>query len=137
MLFVGMNYLGVVAAAAGGFVFSAAYYMTLGNQWMAATGKSEETLKEGGMTKPMIISAVAQLIMAYMMAGVLGHLGAGQMSIKGGLITGAFVWFGFGITIVAVNYAWQRAAMALTIIDGVHWLGVLLIQGLILGAIGV
>lgn len=137
MLFVGLNYLAVLAAAAGGFVFSSAYYMTLGNQWMAATGKSEETLKEGGMTRPMIISAIAQLIMAYMLAGVLGHLGPEQMSIKGGLTTAAFVWFGFGITIVAVNYAWQRATMALTIIDGAHWLGVLLVQGLILGAMGV
>jgi hypothetical protein len=137
MVFVGMNYVAVLAAAAGGFFFSSVYYMTLGKQWMAATGKSEEALKAGGMTVPMIISAVSQLVMAYMLAGVLGHLGADQVSIKGGLITGAFVWFGFGITILAVNYAWQRAATMLTIIDGVHWLGVLLIQGLILGAIGV
>jgi hypothetical protein len=137
MQFVGINYIAVVAAAAGGFIFGFAYYMTLGKQWMEATGKSEDSLKEGGMAKPMIVSIVAQLVMAFMLGGILGHLGAEQMTVKGGLITGAFVWIGFAITIVAVNYAWQRAKPMLTIIDGGHWLGVLLIQGAILGALGV
>lgn len=104
MLFVGMNYVAVVAAAAGGFLFGFVYYVTLGRQWMAATGRSEESLKAGGMVKPMIVSGIAQLVMAYMLAGILGHLGPDQMSIKGGMITGAFVWFGFGITVIAVNY---------------------------------
>ena len=134
---VGLNYLAVVAAAAGGFFFGFIYYMTLSKQWMAATGKSEESLKAGGMAKPMIITAISQLIMAFMLAGVLGHLGAENMNIRGGLITGAFVWVGFAVTATAVNYAWQRAKPMLTIIDGGHWLGVLLIEGTILGAIGV
>ena len=134
---VGVNYLGIVAAAAGGFFFGFIYYMTLAKQWMAATGKTEESLKAGGMAKPMIITAIAQLIMAFMLAGILGHLGAENMNIQGGLITGAFVWLGFAATATAVNYAWQRAKPMLTVIDSGHWLGVLLIEGTILGAIGV
>lgn len=137
MQFAGVNYIAIVAAAAGGFFFGFAYYMTLGKQWMAATGKSEEDLKAGGMARPMIITAIAQLIMASMLGGILGHLGTEQMTVKGGLITGAFVWLGFAATATAVNYAWQRAKNMLTIIDGGHWLGVLLIQGAILGAMGV
>ena len=137
MQFAGVNYMAVVAAAAGGFFFGFAYYMTLGKQWMEATEKSEESLKAGGMAKPMIISIIAQLIMASMLGGILGHLGADQINVKGGVITGAFVWLGFSITSVAVNYAWQRAKPMLTVIDGGHWLGVLLIQGAILGAMGV
>ena len=136
MQFAGVNYLAVVAAAAGGFVFGAVYYMTLGKLWMAATGKTEENLK-GGMAKPMVVTAVAQLIMAAMLGGILGHLGAEQINVKGGLITGAFVWLGFSITATSVNYAWQRAKPMLTVIDGGHWLGGLLIQGAILGAMGV
>ncbi len=85
----------------------------------------------------MVITAIAQLIMAFMLGGILGHLGADQMTVKGGLITGAFLWIGFVVTATAVNYAWQRAKPMLTIIDGGHWLGVLLIEGAILGAMGV
>ena len=137
MQFAGINYIAVVAAAVCGFFFGFAYYMTLGRQWMEATGKSEESLKAGGMAKPMVITAIAQLIMAFMLGGILGHLGADQMTVKGGLITGAFLWIGFVVTATAVNYAWQRAKPMLTIIDGGHWLGVLLIEGAILGAMGV
>jgi len=137
MQFAGVNYIAVLAAAAGGFFFGFAYYIMLGRQWMAATGKPEESLKAGGMARPLIITALSQLVMAFVLGGILGHLGAEQMTIKGGLITGAFAWAGFAVTATAVNYAWQRAKPMLTIIDGGHWLGVLLIQGAILGAIGV
>ncbi|MBT5049730.1 MAG: DUF1761 domain-containing protein [Rhodospirillaceae bacterium] len=137
MQFAGVNYMAVAAAAAGAFFFGFAYYMTLGKFWMVATGKSEEALKAGGMAKPMIITAICQLIMAFMLGGILGHLGAEQINLQGGLITGLFVWFGFAITATAVNYAWQRSSPMLTLIDGGHWLGCLAIQGMVLGAMGV
>ena len=137
MQFAGINYWGVVAAAAGGFFFGFVYYMTLGKIWMAATGKTEESLKAGGMARPLILTAICQLIMAFMMGGVMGHLGAELITVKGGMISGAFLWFGFSLTATAVNYAWQRAKPMLTVIDGAHWLGVLLVQGAILGGLGV
>jgi hypothetical protein len=137
MQFVGINYFAVIIAAAAGFFFGFVYYMSLAKPWMAATGKSEESLKAGGMAKPMIVTIIAQIIMAFMLGGILGHLGADQMNVKGGLITAAFCWFGFAVTATAVNYAWQRAKPMLAVIDGGHWLGVLLIQGAVLGAMGV
>ena len=137
MQFAGVNYVAVVAAAAGAFLFGFAYYATLGKFWMAATGKSEEALKEGGMVKPLIVTAIAQLIMAFMLAGALGHMGAELITVRGGLISGLFLWFGFVVTATAVNYAWQRTRPMLTVIDGGHWLGCLAIQGMILGAMGI
>lgn len=137
MPFTGVNYLAVVAAAAAAFFFGFAYYMTLGKQWMAATGRSEEELKAGGMAKPMIVSIVSHLIMSFMLAGLLSHFGPDQLNVKSGAITGVALWFGFVATSVAVNYAWQRAKPMLSVIDNGHWLGVLLIQGAILGLIGV
>ena len=71
---VGVNYSAVLAAAAGGFVFGFVYYMSLAKHWMAATGKSEESLKAGGMARPMIVTAVCQLVMAYMLGGVLARI---------------------------------------------------------------
>ncbi|MDH3909543.1 MAG: DUF1761 domain-containing protein, partial [Gammaproteobacteria bacterium] len=78
---------------------------------------------------------VADLVMAIMLAGLMGHLG--NITIHGGLITGLFVWVGFVITTMGVNHAFSGASPKLTAIDGGHWLAVLLVMGAIIGAIGV
>jgi hypothetical protein len=132
MQFSGIGYLPVLAAAAAGFVFGAGYYTALGNRWIAALGKTKADFEGGGMAGPLLVSAAAQLVIAVMLAGLAAHLGV--KAVKGGMLTGVSVWLGFTITTVAVNYAWQRAKPMLTIIDGGHWLGVLLIQGAVVGA---
>jgi len=43
--------------------------------------------------------------MAWMLAGVLGHLGPGQVTLRNGVISGAFLWFGFVLATMAVNNA--------------------------------
>ena len=65
------------------------------------------------------------------------HLGSGQVTIYNGIISGAFVWLGFVATTLVTNHGFQMKLGRLTLIDGGHWLGVLLIQGAILGAMGV
>jgi hypothetical protein len=50
------------------------------------------------------------------------------------LISGAFIWFGFMLTTMAVNNAFTGRKVMLTAIDAGHWLGVMLIIGAILGA---
>jgi hypothetical protein len=137
MEFAGINYLAVVAAALASFFFGFGYYSLLAKAWVTATGRPEAELKAGGMAKPMIITIISQLFVAFFLAGILGHLGAKMMTVQGGLITGAFVWLGFSMTTIAMNYAWQRAKLGLYIIDGVHWLGVLLLQGAVIGVMGV
>ncbi len=109
----------------------------LAKAWVTATGRPEAELKAGGMAKPMIITIICQLLVAFFLAGILGHLGAKMVTVEGGLITGFFVWLGFSVTTIAMNYAWQRAKLGLYLIDGGHWLGVLLLQGAVLGAMGV
>jgi len=139
MAFAGMNYLAVVVAAVAGFAFGSLWYMAFGKAWMAALGKTEAEIKGQGKKMPvvpMIVAMVAQLVMAYMLAGVLGHLGDGQVTPLNGLIGGALVWLGFVATTLAVNHAFQGAKRALTAIDGGHWLGVLLVQGLVVGLFG-
>ncbi|MEX2647565.1 MAG: DUF1761 domain-containing protein [Alphaproteobacteria bacterium] len=139
MTFVGIDYLAVVVAAVASFAFGSVWYMALGKAWMAALGKTEEEIKGAGKKMPvvpMIIALIAQLVMAYMLAGVMGHLGAETMTALGGLFTGLLVWVGFVITALAVNHAFQGAKRGLTLIDGGHWLGVLLVQGLVIGLFG-
>jgi hypothetical protein len=84
---------------------------------------------------PFAISIVSLFIMALMLAGLMGHLG--DISIRGGVISGFFVWIGLIITTMGVNHAFSGAKPMLTLIDGFYWLAVLLIQGAVIGAFGV
>ncbi len=109
MTFAGISYLAVVVAAIAAWLASAAWYMTLGRIYMAALGKSPEHIeadrKKPGAFLPFIYALIANLVIAWMMAGVLGHLGAGQVTLRNGVISGAFLWFGFILTTIWVNYS--------------------------------
>ena len=89
------------------------------------------------MTPPLVIAAfVAELIMAWVLAGVIGHLGLGQVTFWNGIISGAFLWLGFMATTVVVNQRYQGFGWTLSVIDAGHWLGVALIMGGIIGLSG-
>jgi hypothetical protein len=138
MAFAGINYVGVIVAAVVAFVFGAIWYGALGKIWMTAQGKTGPQLRASAMPiGPMITSLVGLLIMAWVLAGLIGHLGPGQVTIRNGVISGVFAWLGFVATTIAVNHAFQGQKRALTVIDAGHWLGVLVIQGAVIGAIGV
>jgi hypothetical protein len=138
MQFAGTNYWAILLAAAVSFLFGAIWYGMLAQPWMEAVGKTEAEIKGSGQTPVLyLIAIIAQLVMAWVLAGLLGHLGLGQITLRNGLISGAFAWLGFVATTIAVNHGFQGAKRSLTVIDGGHWLGVLLIQGAIIGAMGV
>ena len=135
MNFAGINYIAVVVAALTGFGIGMVWYMALGKQWMAALGKTKEDLKGGAW--PFTAAIASQLVMAFMLAGVVGHLGEGQVTLRNGAITGAAVWLGFVATTMLVNHAFQGQRAALTVIDGGHWLAVLVGMGAVIGFFGI
>ncbi len=137
MAFAGMSYGAILAAAVAGFLFGGLYYGLLSKQWLAAIGKSMEEVQKTGMAVPMMISAVCLLIMAWVLAGIIGHLGPGQVTMRNGVISGALCWLGFVVTTIATNHAYGGAKRSLTLIDSLHWLGVLVVQGAVIGAMGV
>ena len=133
-----INHLAVLVAAIASWLFGAVYYGALGTQWADAVGKTREELMPGGRptTVVMVVSFVAQLVMAEMLAGSIAHLGPGQMTVKNALISAAFLWLGFVLTVLVTTHGYQGNKRMLTVIDGAHWLGVLLLQGLVLGMMG-
>jgi Protein of unknown function (DUF1761) len=139
MTFTGVNYVAVIIAALAGFGLGAIWYMVLAKPWMHAIGKTEAECKQqqqgAGKVVPFAICIVALFIMAWMLAGLMGHLG--DITVRGGVISGFFVWLGFVITTMGVNHAFSGAKPMLTLIDGGYWLAVLLIQGAVIGAFGV
>lgn len=139
MEFAGINYVAILVAVIASFLFGGVWYGVFSKPWMAAIGKTEDEIKNAGRPLWLLfgITILAQLIMAWVLAGLIAHLGQDQVTAWNGLVSAAFVWLGFVITTLAVNHGYQGATPALTLIDGGHWLGVLLIQGLIIGYFGV
>lgn len=134
MSFGGINYIAVIVAAAAAFAFGAIYYGTLSKQWMKA---SRITPDQTAMSAGLFINSFAcLLIMAWVLAGLIGHLGEGQTTLRNGIVSGAFVWLGFIATTLAVNHRYQFYGWDLTLIDGGHWLGVAVIMGAIIGWFG-
>ena len=136
----GVNYWAIVLAAVASFMFGGAYYGLLSKPWMQALGKSGTEIKSGSPTPVLFgITIVAELIMAWVLAGLMLHLAKAGIAanVRNGVLTAVFCWFGFVATSLAVNHGYQGAKRMLTLIDGGHWLGVLMIQGLILGWLGV
>ncbi len=133
MAFSGINTLAVPIAAAASFAFGAVWYRALGKQWMAAASL---TAADMDMSKSIyLVAGVCQLVMAFLLAGAIGHLD--RADIPGAPITAGFLWLGFVATTMTVNHRFQGKGWNLTVIDGGYWLVALLIQGTIIGAMGV
>ena len=131
MIIDGINYLGVLVAAVAGFAFGAAWYGLLGKQWMAAANITDPPKAAFGT---FLIAFIAQLVMAWMLAGVAFHMG--EVSVRRVAVSAAFIWVGFVITTMIVNHRFQSQRWSLTLIDGAHWLGVLLVMAIVLGLFG-
>ena len=133
MVFAGLNYLAVIVAAIGGFAFGVVWYGRLfSGRWRTIAGSAAFRASYG----VLIVAFIALLFMAWMLAGVIGHLG-GEVTIRGAMISAAFIWAGFVMTTMIVSHRFQSAPWSHTAIDGGYWLGVLLVMGLVIGLFGV
>ena len=114
-----MEYLNVVAAAAGSWVFGAVWYMVLAKPWMAAAGLKvgADGRPEGGNSPlPYVLSAICMLLVA----GLMRHVMA--MSQLTTVSQGLMVGFGVGAFFIApwtmINNAYTMRPFKLTLIDG-------------------
>ena len=141
MQFLTVNWLSIVLAAVAAWLFGAAYYTALSKPWLAAMGKTLEQCKaeqaaKSGIAKyaPFILTFVGEVIMAWALYGILVHMG--NFSLRAGIISGALIWFGFVLTTITINNAFAGRKAMLTVIDGLGWLGALVIIGAIVGGFG-
>lgn len=139
MSFAGINYWAVLVASAAGFLFGGVWYRLLAEPWKTAHGFTSEQIRahhgKEAAPWPLLIALAADLILAWMLAGVMGHLG--DVNVKNGVVTALFLWFGFVITTLIVNNTFGMRSAKLILIDGGHWLVAMLLMGAIIGAWGV
>ena len=139
MTFAGMNYWAVLMAAVAAWMLGALWYSALSKPWMTAAGVSKAGIEESSGTVrgflPFVLAFAAALVMAWVLAGIMGHLG--QLSIRNGVISAAFCWLGFVITTMAVNYTFGQRRPLLLLIDGGYWLAALVVMGAVIGGLGI
>ena len=141
MIFAGINYFAILIAAVASWLAGAAWYMVLAKPWMAAIGmtadKMHEQRKGPGAFLPFVYAFLAAVVIAWVLAGVLGHLGPGQVTLRNGMISALFCWAGFVFPTMLVNNRFAMRSPKLLVIDGGYWLVVLVLSGAIIGAVGV
>jgi Protein of unknown function (DUF1761) len=139
MTFTGVNYWAILIAAVAGWLVGAGWYTALGKHWMAAHGFTADGMaaarQRPGAFLPFVYAFIANLVMAWTLAGIVGHVG--PVTVKTAVISGALCWLGFVITTTVVNYSFAMKPARLIAIDGGHWLVVLIVIGAIIGAMGV
>ena len=85
---------------------------------------------------PLITTFLGEFLMAFVLAGLMSHLPQSQSPWADGALMGALCWLGFVIPAQTANYAFQMRKLMLSLIDGGHWLAVLVIEGAIIGWFG-
>jgi hypothetical protein len=134
MDFSAVNWLAVIVAALLAWLFGAAWYMSLSKPWLKATRIDPKTMQRSAL--PFIVSFIAELVMASVMALVVGAMTGGEPTLLAGLVFGFVLWLGFVATTLSVNHRYENFGWDLTLIDGGHWLGVVLIIGAVIGWFG-
>ena len=137
MTFAGINLVAVLAAAVASWLAGAVWYTLLARPWMIALGKTKaELMRPDGKPSPapFVVAFLAECLMAAVLASFLARAGAAALPAAG-LVTAALAWIGFVATTLATNHGFGGQSPMLTVIDGGHWLVVLLLQGAILSLI--
>ena len=135
----GASMITILLATIAGWMFGAIWYMALSRPWMSAAGISKQQIEgpDGKQSPaPFIISFILEFVMAYMLAVLLLHTAKGPITLGTALAAAFFLWLGFLATTHTITHRYTMRPWSLTLIDGGHWLGVLLIQAAVMALIG-
>jgi hypothetical protein len=119
----------VLYAFIAGLITGWVWYAIAGRVWKASVATAT------GINSPRryIFSAIAQIIMTIVLAITIRRLG--ETTVGGAIQTAFVLWLGFVMTTILVNYSNLGAKLTLALIDGVHWLLVLLVMATVIGAV--
>lgn len=124
-----LNWIAILSAAFAGWLFS-----TLFNALRVKAAKHAVF-----PALALIVSLIAQIVMALALAGVLAHTAKKGVTISSGALVASICWLGFVLTTQVATHVATHARDKIrplqTLVESGHWLGVFLVQGLALGAL--
>lgn len=136
----GVNHIAVLVAAVASFLFGGIWYGAFRRRALARSAEADELRPRLPRFKvdavPLIATFFALLVMAYVLAGAVGLLGAGEVTVRGGVVSALYAWAGLVMTSLVVGHMVEGVSSLATLVDAGHWLGVLVIQGVVIGWLG-
>ncbi|MEX6507271.1 DUF1761 domain-containing protein [Jiella sp. M17.18] len=125
-----IDYFAVFLAAVASMIIGTIWYTAFGRIWGKAARLPPGTAR--ATATAVATSFVCELLMALVFAILLGHFQ--NYTLGDALASAVFLWLGFVATTIVVGTRFQGFGWDLPLIDGGHWLFVLLAQGAVLGA---
>jgi len=128
-----LNYVAIIVAGIVYWCIQAGWYTLLGQQWLAAIGKTMGEMQAGGNSPiPYVGSLICDIVIAWALAWVLTR--TGRTTALAGAVTGAALSIGFIATTLMTEYLFEQRPRALVYINaGCALLG-MAIAGAIVGA---
>ena len=130
-----VNYWAILAAGVAAWVIGALWYspVALGPKWGAAHGYTAERMAgmRARMLPAFIISFVGYLVIAYIVARVLGW--SGRSGAGGGLEIALMLWVGFFLLEGLSSHLYSDRKAMVFYIDGGFRLAYMIAIGLIVG----
>jgi hypothetical protein len=125
-----INYWAVLAAAASNFVIGGIWYSPplFVKPWLKMSGVSEETFNSG-LPKALIGDVVSSLLMAFVLACILGSIGK---SLVEGLMVSAAIWLGFIASVILGSVTYEHKPIGYFLINAGYRLVSILAMGAIL-----
>lgn len=121
---------GVVAIGLGSLWYSPFLF---GKLWLQETDHSEEDLKRRSSSLRIYgLTFIGHLVMAYVLARVMNYTNA--TTVIEGMRIAFLCWLGFTAASMLINAVYEKKSIRLVAVDGGYHLIVLLVFGIILGA---
>ena len=128
-----INYLAVIVAAVLYWFMGAFWFGVLfGKQWMALEGMTMESAKNFNPTIPYIVSMIANLVIAFILALVCASQKA-DSAVKGAQ-TGILMGIGFVATTMLSTYLYEGRSIHLFMINVGYIVVGMALMGMMIGA---
>lgn len=134
---VAINYGAILVSGILSVVLGFIWYGPLfGKQWMVLSGVTmpEEKPSAGSMVKPMIISVIGTILMAYTLTHALafGNTYLGISGISAALQGAFWHWLGFVVPVNLNFLAWEGKSWKLFAINTGYWLVLLALVAILI-----
>lgn len=126
------NYLSILVAAIAQMLIGYIYYApaVFGKQWMKLKKMDESDMKKEDMGTTLVLSFIASLVTAYVLAHILNV--AGAQTVSDALQGGFWIWLGFIATTTLMGVVYGHKPFKLYVLNnGYHLLSLLVMAGIL------